>query len=167
MIGGSNNPMAMADQERTPYMAMSQSSSGQMMIQGQYPLPMNCVFNGMVMMDSDDYKMAQNSWGVTKNFNDCHLQYQNQAGQAHMLNFMHALTPKLTLGLNLTHIVRNRLSRITFLCSRKTGSTSLPTSELTSGTCISSSSKLCRLVLRNWSWEFKASMESVLIHMPN
>ena len=75
IVGGSNNPMA--DQDRTPFMAASQGSTGQLMVQGQYPLPYGACFNGMLMMDQEDPKMAQSSWGLQKNFDDCHLQYQN------------------------------------------------------------------------------------------
>lgn len=58
-------------------MAASQGSTGQLMVQGQYPLPYSACFNGMLMMDSEDPKMAQSSWGLQKNFDDCHVQYQN------------------------------------------------------------------------------------------
>ena len=73
MVGGSNNPMA--DQEKTPFMAMSQGSTGQFMVQGQYPLPYGVIFSGMLMMDQEDYKMAQTQWSVQRNFDDCHVQY--------------------------------------------------------------------------------------------
>ncbi len=87
-------------------MAMSTDTKGQLMMQGQYPLPLGCLFNGVLMMDSPDHRMAQTQFSLQKSFNDCHVQYQNQAGQVHMLNFMHAITPNLTLGWSLTHIVR-------------------------------------------------------------
>jgi hypothetical protein len=75
MVGGSNSPMA--DQDRTPFMASSTGSTGQFNVQGQYPLPLGCTFSGALMMDQEDYKMAQMQWSLQKNFNDCHLQYSN------------------------------------------------------------------------------------------
>mmetsp|Transcript_14907 Transcript_14907/g.18725 ORF Transcript_14907/g.18725 Transcript_14907/m.18725 type:complete len:87 (+) Transcript_14907:461-721(+) len=84
-------------------MAMMQDSQGHLMCQGQYPLPYGCIFNGVLQMESPQYMMAQTVFGLQKNFDDCHIQYQNQMGMVHMLNFMHAITPKLTLGFTLTH----------------------------------------------------------------
>ena len=84
---------------------MQQVSNGQYMCQGQYPLPLGLNFSGVLMMDSDESKMAQCQWSIKKNFSDCHAEYSNAAGQAHTLSFMHAMTPNLTLGFALTHIV--------------------------------------------------------------
>ena len=78
LVGGSASPMA--DQERMPFMAMSQVSNGQLMCQGQYPLPLGCLFTGVLMMDQPDHKMAQTQWALQKSFDDCHVQYQNQQG---------------------------------------------------------------------------------------
>ena len=95
----------MADQERMPFCALSQDSKGQLGVQGQYPLPLGCMFSGMVQMDNPDPRFAMTQWSIKKSFDDCHLQFSNQQGQVYMLNWMHAITPSLTLGTSLTHIV--------------------------------------------------------------
>lgn len=71
LVGGSAGPMA--DQEKTPFMAMSTDTKGSLMMQGQYPLPLGCLFNGVLMMDSPDHKMAQTQFSLQKGFNDCHV----------------------------------------------------------------------------------------------
>ena len=48
-----------------------------------------------------------------------HIQYQmhgktEQMGRVHMLNYMHAITPNLTLGYCWAHIVSFRFSRTLF-----------------------------------------------------
>jgi len=45
------------------------------MCQGQYPLPYNSLFTGVLMMDSADAKQAQTQWAIQKNFDDCHIQF--------------------------------------------------------------------------------------------
>ena len=75
LVGG--QPQTMADQERTPFMAMSTDSKGSFMCQGQYPLPFNSLFTGVLMMDSPDARQAQTQWSVQKSFDDCHIQFQN------------------------------------------------------------------------------------------
>lgn len=68
---GSASPMA--DQEKTPFMAMVNDSKGQLQAQGQYPLPYNSLFSGVLMMDSPDPNQAQTIWSIQKNFDDCHI----------------------------------------------------------------------------------------------
>ena len=45
-------------------MASSSGSSGQFNVQGQYPLPWGSTFSGALMMDQEDYKMAQMQWSL-------------------------------------------------------------------------------------------------------
>jgi len=44
-------------------------------------------------MENPNAGSAQTILNFQKNFDDCHLQYMNQQGQAHMFNWMHAITP--------------------------------------------------------------------------
>lgn len=93
------------DQDSMPFMAINSNSAGTLSMQGQYPLPLGVIFSGQLQMDSDNHQMAQQMLSLQKNFDDCHLQYSNQGGQVHMFSFMHAITPKLTLGYAWAHIV--------------------------------------------------------------
>ena len=74
-VGSSAAAMGpMPDQEKVPFMGLSQGSSGSLMVQGQYPLPYDFMFNGMLQMDRDDYSAAQSVWGIQRTFdNDCHV----------------------------------------------------------------------------------------------
>jgi len=57
------------------------------------------------MLDSPSAQMAQAQWSIQKNFDDCHVQFENKGGQAYCLNFMHAITPNLTIGWGFAHLV--------------------------------------------------------------
>ena len=75
LVGGSASPMA--DQDSTPFLAMMQDSQGHLMAQGQYPMSYGISFNGVLQMDSPQAQMAQTVFGMQKNFDDCHISYQN------------------------------------------------------------------------------------------